>query len=98
VLDGCSEVLRDVAMATNFGTKIAITGFVRSIATRQLVMEGALSGWPTECRYCRYLAHTGRCHGNRFWLSVYAMHTGATWRIRLNHPCAAAMRPYVKIL
>ena len=56
VLDGSSEVLRDVAMATNFETKIAITGFVRTIATRQLVMEGGLSGRPTECRYCRYLA------------------------------------------
>ena len=29
-----------VAMATNFGTKIAITGFVRTIATKQLVMLG----------------------------------------------------------
>jgi len=28
VLDGASPVLRNVAMATNFGTKIAITGFV----------------------------------------------------------------------
>jgi len=28
VVDGSPEVLRDVAMATNFGTKIAITGFV----------------------------------------------------------------------
>ena len=28
VLDGGPEVLRDVAMTTNFGTKIAITGFV----------------------------------------------------------------------
>ena len=27
-------------MATNFGTKIAITGFVRTIETRQLIMEG----------------------------------------------------------
>ena len=26
----------------------------------------------------------GRCHGNHFWLSVYGMHIGATWRIRLN--------------
>ena len=40
VLDGSRKVLRDVAMTTNFGTKIAITGFVRMIATRQLVMEG----------------------------------------------------------
>jgi len=25
-------------------------------------------------------------------------HIGATWRIRLNRPCSAAMRPYVKLL
>jgi len=34
------ECLRVVAMATNFWTIIAITGFVRTIATKQLVMEG----------------------------------------------------------
>jgi len=34
------ECLRVVPMATNFGTKIAITGSVRTIATRHLVMEG----------------------------------------------------------
>jgi len=28
MLDGSPEVLRDVAMATNFGTQFAITGFV----------------------------------------------------------------------
>jgi len=28
VLDGDPEVLRDVAMATNFGTQFAVTGFV----------------------------------------------------------------------
>ena len=33
------ERLRVVAIATNFGTNIAI-GFVWTIATRQLVMEG----------------------------------------------------------
>ena len=38
VFDGSSEVLRDVAMATNFGTKNAITGFVRMIATGQFVV------------------------------------------------------------
>jgi len=29
---------------------------------------------------------------------VDGVHIGATWRIRLNRPCAAAMRPYVKLL
>jgi len=46
------ECLRVIAMATNFGTKIAITGFVRMIATRQFVMERGLSGWLADCRYC----------------------------------------------
>ena len=45
------EVLRDVAKATSFGTKIAVTGFVND-STRRLVMEGSLSGQPTKCRYC----------------------------------------------
>jgi len=29
---------------------------------------------------------------------IYRVHIGATWRTRLNRPCAAAMRPYVKLL
>jgi len=62
-----------VAIATNFGTKIAITGFVWMIATRQLVMEGGLSGRPTKCRYCQYPATEGRCHSNHFCLSVYGI-------------------------
>jgi len=32
------------------------------------------------------------------YVSIYGVHIGATWRIRLNCPCAAAMRPYVKLL
>jgi len=33
-----------------------------------------------------------------FWLSIYGVHIGATWRIQLNRPFAAAMQPYVKLL
>ena len=33
-----------------------------------------------------------------FRLSIYEVHNGATWGIRLNRPCAAAMQPYVKLL
>jgi len=66
VLGGSPEMLKDVVMATSFGTKIAIAGFVRTVASRQLVMEGSLSGRPTECGYCLYLAPKGRCHGNHF--------------------------------
>ena len=32
------------------------------------------------------------------WLSIYGVHIGATWRIQLNRPFAAAMQPYVKLL
>jgi len=32
------------------------------------------------------------------WLSIYGVHIGANWRIRLNHPCVEVMRPYVKLL
>ena len=87
-----------IATATNFGTKIAITGFVCMIATRQLVIEGSLSGRPTKCRYCRYIASKGCSHGNHFCLSIYGVHIGATWRILLNHPYVAAMRSYVQLL
>jgi len=43
----------------------------------------------------------GRCHGNHFgflYLSIYGVNIVATWRIRLNHICATAMRPYVKLI
>jgi len=33
-----------------------------------------------------------------FWLSIYGVHIGATWRMRLNRPCAVAVFPYVKLL
>ena len=59
---------------------------------------GGLSGRPTECRYCRYPATKGRCHGNHFCLSIFGVYTGVTWRILLNRPCTAAMRAYVKLL
>jgi len=38
--------------------------------TRQLVMEGGLSGWPTKCKYCRYPAPKDVAMATTFWLSV----------------------------
>ena len=35
---------------------------------------------------------------NIFWLSVFAVHTGSTRRIRLNLPCAGVMQSYVKLV
>jgi len=48
------------------GLKLLLTGFVWTVATRQLVVEGGLSGRPTECRYCRCTAPKGRCRSNHF--------------------------------
>jgi len=30
-------------------------------------------------------------------LSIYEVYTGTTWRLRLNHPWAAVMCPYVEL-
>ena len=85
-------------MATNFGTKIAINWLSVSNNDWAIGYGGGLSDQPTECRYCRYPAPKGCCCVNHFWLSVYGVHIGATWRIRVNRPCAVAIRPYVKLL
>jgi len=46
---------------------VAITGFVWTIATRWLVMEGVwVVGRQNACRYYRYPATKGGCHGNHF--------------------------------
>ena len=55
-------------------------------------MEGGLSGQPTKCRYCRYPATKGCCHGNHF-LAFFIW--GAHWNHLAN---TAAMRPYVRSL
>jgi len=55
-------------MATNFGTKIALTGFVFMIATRRLVMDGGFSGRPTQCSYCLQLSDVAMT--TTFWLSM----------------------------
>jgi len=36
--------------------------------------------------------------GTIFWLSVYGVHIGATWRIQLNRLCVAARWSYVRLL
>ena len=80
--------LRDVAMATTFWLSIGYN-FACMIASDTLFDSRG---------YSRDRVSKGRCPGNHFWLSTYGVHIGATWRIRLNPPCAAAMRPYVKLV
>jgi len=48
VLDWGPEVLRDIAMATNFGTQFAITGCVND-CNEVIGYGGGLSGQPTKC-------------------------------------------------
>jgi len=57
-------------MATNLGTKIAISWLCVNDSDRQLVMEGGLSGGTTKCRFCRYTAPKGRSMATTFWLSM----------------------------
>jgi len=63
-----------------------------------LILGVGFRGQAIWWRHSQFWGSKGCCHGNHFWLSIYGVHIGATWRIRLNHPCVAAMRPYVKLL
>jgi len=99
-LDGGPEVLRDVAMATNFGTQFDVTGFVGynfgcMIASDMLFdSRGGFFGVKlsdediAEIECLRVVAMA-----TIFWLSIYGVHIVATWQIRLNRSCVAAMRP-----
>jgi len=78
--DGDPEVLRDVAMATNFVFWDSIiatsyTDFVCTIATQALVGFE----WSADRMQIADTLHApkGRCHGNHFWLSII---WGAHWR------------------
>jgi len=46
------EILKNVAMATNFGTKIGMTGCVND-SDWAIGYGGGFSGWPTKRSYCR---------------------------------------------
>ena len=94
-------MLRGVAIATNFVAQFAVTGFVWTIATRQSVMEGALTrvigrqnADIADALYLRDVAMATIF--SIFWL--YRVHIGATSWIQLNDLCTAAMRPLIKLL
>jgi len=57
-------------MTTNFGTKIAITGFVRTIATSQLVMEGVLVVSRQNADNASTLHLRDVAMATTFWLSM----------------------------
>ena len=74
-------------MGYNFGCMIASD-----------TMFDSRDGFSESSEDSRFRGSKGRWNCNRFWLSIYGVHIDATWRIRLNRPWAAAMRPYVKLL
>jgi len=65
VLDGSRQVLRDVAMATNFGTQFAITGFV-GYNFGCMIASGTLFDSRGGFLGSNYLMKR-RCHGKHFW-------------------------------
>jgi len=79
-----------LSMGYSFGCMIACDTLFNS--------RGGFSCQAIRWRHSRFRGSKGRCYGNHCWLSMYGVHIGAAWRIRVNRPCAAAMRPYVKWL
>jgi len=85
VLDRGPEVLRDVAMATNFGTQFAITGFVGfnfgCMIASCLILWVGFRGQAIRWRHSRFQGCKECCHGNHF-LAFYIW--GAHWRHLVN--------------
>jgi len=90
--------LRDVAIATTFCLSMGYNFGCMIDSDTLFDSRGGFSGSSYLMKTYRFRGSKGCCHGNRFWLSIYGVHIGATWRIRLNHPCAAVMWHYVKLL
>jgi len=63
-----------------------------------LVIEGILVVGQQNADIADTLQLTDVAMATIFCLSIYLVYIGANWRVRLNCPCAAAMRPYVKLL
>jgi len=91
--------LRDFAMAPTFWLSKGYD-FGCMIASDTLFVFLWVGFWGQAIgrRHSRFRDSKGRCHDNHFLAFYVWVHIGATWRIRLNRPCAAAMRPYVKLL
>ena len=75
VLDGSPWVLMDVAMATNFGTQFAISGFMAlgcnfgcMIASDMLFdSRGGFSDQAIRRKHSQDRVSKSHCHSNQFW-------------------------------
>jgi len=91
--------LRDIAMATTFWLSM---GYNFSCMIASDTLFGS-RGWVFRVKLSdedidNFEVLRDVAMASIFWLSIYGVDIGATWRIRLNRPCAAAMRPYGKLL
>jgi len=72
-LDGSPEVLRNVAMATNFGTQFAITSFVDYNFACMIASDTMFDsrvwvfGVKLSAEHSLDRVSKGRCHDNQFW-------------------------------
>jgi len=84
--------LRDIAMATTFWLSMGYN-FGCMIASDMLF---DFYGWVFGVKLSNediadFKVLRDVAMATIFWLSIYGVHIGATWRIRLNHSCAAAL-------
>jgi len=54
-----------VAMATKFGTKLAITWLMKEISARSLCLYGVFQEWASECCQSNFKPTDPRCSGNK---------------------------------
>jgi len=73
---------------------IVTDGVVWSVRLSVTIVNTAKSAEPIEMPFGRWARVGPRKHVGL----LDGVHIGATLRIQLNRPCAAAMQPYVKLL
>ena len=91
-------LLRDVAMATPFWLSMGYN-FSCVIASGMIFdSRGGFLGSSNPMKTANFEVLRDVAMATIFWLSTYGEHIGDAWQTGLNCPCAAEMRPYVKLL
>jgi len=86
--------LRDIAMGTTFWLSMGYNISCMIASDTLFDSRGGFSGSSYSMKTGDFDVLRDIAMATIFWLSVYGVHSG----IRLNRPCAAAMRPHVKLL
>jgi len=69
-------------------------GVVRSVGLSVTIVSPRKTAEPIEVLFGMWTWVDGWVQGSMYYMGV---HIVATWRIRLNRPCAAAMRPLCEV-